>query len=456
MHHSTTSAATGVGRVLLLLLAINLINYIDRYILAAVEPLIAEHFFASNDENAMAKTGALAFAFLASYMLLAPCFGALADRFSRWKIIAGGVALWSLASGASGLAASFGALLVTRIFVGVGEAAYGPAAPTIISDLYPVERRGRMLAYFYMAMPVGSALGYAFGGAIADAFDRPGHWGSLLQKGAIALGYPEGWRWPFFLVALPGLLLAVCCLFLRDPRAVQAATSKPARATVRMADVLALFRIRSYVLNTAAMTAMTFAIGGMSFWLPRYLYSFRAGDFGGAPSLSRITLIFGAITALAGLLATLLGGWAGDWLRRRFRSSYFLVSGIGILFAFPATLAILYTPFPRAWAFIFIAVFFLFFNTGPANAALANTTPQKVRSTAFALNILIIHAFGDAISPALIGWIAGHTNMNVAFQLVSGTMVLASAFWLIGARYLGRDTEAVEQASVPGGASIPA
>jgi hypothetical protein len=106
----------------------------------------------------------------------------------------------------------------------------------------------------------------------------------------------------------------------------------------------------------------------------------------------------------------------------------------------------LYTPFPRAWGFIFIAVFFLFFNTGPANAALANTTPPFVRSTAFALNILIIHAFGDAISPTLIGWIAGHTNMNVAFQLVSGTMVLASAFWLIGARYLSRDTDAVERA----------
>lgn len=447
MGESTTSLTTGARRVLALLLAINLINYIDRYILASVEPLIAEHFFASTDENAMAKTGALAFAFLASYMLLAPCFGALADRFSRWRIIAGGVAVWSLASGASGLAATFGALLITRVFVGVGEAAYGPAAPTIISDLYPVERRGRMLAYFYVAMPVGSALGYAFGGAVADAAQHPSRWGLPLHRLASASGFPEGWRWPFFLVTIPGLLLAVCCLFLRDPRATHPMAAARAQQKVRLADVLALFRIRSYVFNTAAMTAMTFAIGGISFWLPRYLYKFRAADFGGDPSLSRLTFTFGAITAIAGLLATLFGGWAGDWLRRYFRSAYFLVSGLGILLAFPATLAMLYTPFPWAWGCIFIAVFFLFFNSGPANAALANTTPAHVRSTAFALNILIIHAFGDAISPSLIGWIAGHTNMNVAFQLVSGTMILASTFWLIGARYLWRDTESVERAS---------
>jgi hypothetical protein len=154
MHHSTTtSTANGIGRALLLLLAINLINYIDRYILAAVEPLIAEHFFASTDENTMAKTGSLAFAFLASYMLLAPCLGAggsflAMDDHSRrrgalelcqWRWIE----RWHPAPD-------------TR-FVGVGGG--GPAAPTIISDL----SGGTVAdARLHMAMP-GGALGYAFG-----------------------------------------------------------------------------------------------------------------------------------------------------------------------------------------------------------------------------------------------------------------------------------------------------
>jgi len=409
------------GRALALLLAINLFNYIDRYILAAVEPLIAAQFFSAADETAMAKTGSLATAFLVSYMVLAPLFGALADRMSRWAIIALGVGVWSLASGWSGLAGTFGALVVSRIFVGVGEAAYGPAAPTIISDLYPVEKRGRMLAYFYLAIPVGSALGYVFGGSIGGHF---------------------GWRWPFCLVVAPGLVLAAACLLMRDPRTARAASAKP---KLRLADVLALFRIRSYVLNTAAMTAMTFAIGGISFWLPRYLFTDRAADFGGAPSLARINSIFGVITVAAGLSATLLGGWCGDWVRRTRASAYFLVSGVAMLLAFPATVLMLKTPFPAAWVCVFAAEFFLFFNTGPANAALANVTPPAVRSTAFALNILLIHALGDAISPPLIGWIAGQTSMNMAFILVSATMVLASAFWLIGTRYLGRDTVAAER-----------
>lgn len=415
--------ALNAGRALALLLAINLFNYIDRYVLAAVEPLIAEHFFAATDETAMAKTGSLATAFLVSYMALAPLFGALADRVSRWVIIAGGVAVWSLASGWSGLAGTFAALVISRIFVGVGEAAYGPAAPTIISDLYPVEKRGRMLAYFYIAIPVGSALGYAFGGAIGGHF---------------------GWRWPFYLVVAPGMILAAMCLAMRDPRTAVAAVQRP---KMRLADVIALFRIPSYVLNTAAMAAMTFAIGGISFWLPRYLYKDRAADFGGSPSLAHINLIFGVITVVAGLSATLIGGWCGDWVRRTRASAYFLVSGVAMLFAFPATLLMLKSPFPAAWVLVFCAEFFLFFNTGPANAALANVTPPSVRATAFALNIFIIHALGDAISPPLIGWIAGQTSMNMAFLLVSVMMVLASAFWLIGMRYLGADTAAVERAS---------
>lgn len=412
----------GAGRALALLLAINLFNYIDRYILAAVEPLIADHFFDATDETAMAKTGSLATAFLVSYMVLAPVFGWLADRFSRWLLIAAGVALWSLASGWSGMAGTFAMLVLTRVFVGIGEAAYGPSAPTIISDLYPLEKRGRMLSFFYVAIPVGSAIGYAFGGGVAQHL---------------------GWRWPFYLVTVPGLVLAGLCLLMRDPRGVRAraAEHKPA---VKLHDILALFRIRSYAFNTAAMTAMTFAIGGISFWLPRYLFRDRAADFGGAPSLGHINLVFGGITVVAGLLATLLGGWAGDRLRHRFPSAYFLVSGSAMLVAFPFTLLMLRTPFPLAWVFVFLAIFFLFFNTGPANAALANVTPPATRATAFALNILIIHALGDAISPPLIGWIAGETTMNFAFVVVSAMMVVASACWLLGARYLGRDTAAID------------
>ena len=422
MANSSATARAGARTALALLLAINLFNYIDRYILAAVLPRI-RHDFLAGDPHQFQKAGWLFPAFLISYMCAAPIFGWLADRFSRWWLIGIGVALWSVASGWSGLAVSFTVLLCTRAFVGIGEASYGPAAPTIISDLYPLERRGRMLAYFYLALPVGSALGYAFGGKIAD----------LLS-----------WRWAFYLVVPPGLLLAFLCLFMRDPRR----TSGSGLAIVerpKLHDYLSLTRNASYVLNTAAMTALTFAIGGMSAWVPDYIYSDRGNEFpASANLLGHINLTFGAILASAGFFATLLGGWAGDGLRKRFASSYFLVSGVGVLLAFPATIAILCVRFPAAWVCLFIAVFFLFFNTGPSNTALANVTMPSVRATAFALNILIIHAIGDAISPPLIGAIRDRWSMSAGFFVVSLSMLVAGMLWFWGARFLPRDTAAVE------------
>ena len=410
---------------LALLLTINLFNYIDRYILAAVLPRIREDFLAG-DPNQFQKAGWLFPAFLVSYMCAAPILGWLADRVSRWRLIAVSVAVWSLASGWSGLATAFGILLCTRAFVGIGEAGYGPAAPTILSDLYPLERRGRTLAYFYLAMPVGGALGYAFGGKISDLL---------------------GWRWAFYLVVPPGLLLAALCLLMRDPRSSSTSDRPVIQQRATKADYLSLLRTRSYLINTAAMTGMTFAIGGISAWVPDYIYSDRRSEFLVTDNLlGNINLTFGAITAVAGFVATLLGGWAGDWLRKRYASSYFLISGIAVMFAFPAIIAMLYVRFPAAWICIFLAVFFLFFNTGPTNTALANVTLPQVRATAFAVNIFVIHLLGDMASPPLIGAIRDRANMDVAFFVVSFAILVAGVFWLWGARFLARDTAVVENA----------
>ena len=410
---SNARSAPGSRTALILLLAINLFNYIDRYVLAGVEPEIRTHFFRPDDPNAHALVGLLGTAFLVSYMVSAPIFGWLADRMSRWLIIGVSVTLWSAATAMSGLAGTFALLLIARLFVGVGEGGYGPAAPTIIADLFPLLSRGRMLAYFYVAIPVGSAIGFAVGGFVA------GHW---------------SWQIAFFVVAPPGLLLGLACFFLRDPRERSVRVKEKQRAT--LSDYLKLVRIRSYVLNTLAMTALTFAIGGMSFWVPGYL------EYRGLPPTSRI--VFGGITVLAGLTATLAGGIAGDSLRKRLPGSYFLVSGIGVIIAFPFSVVMLFTPFPSAWIMMFVAVFFLFFNTGPSNTALANVTDPSVRATAFAVNILIIHALGDAAAPPLIGAVADRTNMNVAFLVVSAMMLVAGVLWLWGTKFLPSDTAAIE------------
>jgi MFS transporter, Spinster family, sphingosine-1-phosphate transporter len=201
------------------------------------------------------------------------------------------------------------------------------------------------------------------------------------------------------------------------------------------------------------MTAMTFGIGGVSFWMPHYLSEYRQ-----VGSLANATFIFGIVSAVAGLSATILGGLAGDWLRKRAAGAYFIVSGVGILLACPFVLLMLVTPFPVAWIMLFFAVFFLFFNTGPANAILANVTHPNVRATAFAMNIFLIHALGDALSPPLLGAIVGNTHRwNMAFFVVVSVMALAGGLWLVGARFLDTDTKraSLEPTLEPGFAVIP-
>ncbi len=443
----------GARSTLALLLLINLFNYIDRQMLSAVVGPIKTTFFGTSGgveavgsgfllavlrwfENRLgfkpedALLGLLATAFMVIYMVGSPIFARLAERKSRWAIVGTGVILWSLASGATGLAATFGMLLLTRCFVGIGEAAYGPVAPAMISDIFPVSIRGKVLAWFYVAIPVGSALGYVLGGLVGNS--NIGDWCARLM--GIKL---ESWRWAFLLVTLPGVILGLRSFFMRDPPRGLADLKREAKAkALPWREYWILARTPSYVFCTLGQTAMTFAIGGIAYWMPYYLES-RPG----APEHS--TIILGAITAVSGLAATILGGIAGDKLRTRFKGSYFLVSGTAMLAGFPIFLAALHAPFPYAiWLLIFLACFCLFFNTGPTNTILANVTHPSMRAIAFAVNIFVIHAFGDVISPLIIGLLNDlYGDMNKSFLLIGLMFLAAGIFWLMGTRYLQRDTD---------------
>ncbi|HEX8342691.1 MAG TPA: MFS transporter [Tepidisphaeraceae bacterium] len=424
---SPVAPVRGAGWLLLLLVLLNLLNYIDRYNLPPVIGPIQQEFFAPGDPNANEKMGRLATGFVVVYMLTAPIFGLLADRYSRWALVGIGMLVQSLGTFGSGFAPTFAVLLISRCVVGIGDAAYGPAAPTIISDLYPVEKRGRMLAWFYAALPVGSALGFGLGGLMH--------------------GLTGNWRWGFHVLVPIMATLGVICLFIRDKRI---APRTRHAAKLPWDQIRGLLRNRSYVINCAAQTAMTFAIGGISYWMPKYLTdvylrqypALAPEDFARASTIT--SLGFSAVVVVAGLGATLAGGWAGDRLRGRFGGSYFLVSGAGMLVGFPLLLLILVTPFPAVWGVIFLAVFALFFNTGPSNTALANVVSPAVRASAFALNIFIIHLLGDALSPWIIGVIADRSSLAMGFVVVSGTVALGGALWLIGMPFLAADTARAE------------
>ncbi len=444
---------SSANSALALLLLINLFNYIDRQVLSAVVGPIKKTFFGPNGEMGASESnflaagiqwfqnrlgfkpedallGLLGTAFMLTYMIGAPLFARMAEKRSRWALVALGVLVWSLASGASGLAETFLVLLITRCFVGIGEAAYGPVAPAMISDLFPVENRGRVLAWFYVAIPVGSALGYVFGGWIAGS--GFGGWVSALAGVNL-----QSWRWAFLLLTPPGIILGIQSLFMREPARGSADLKQAMKpGAVPIKDYWILVRTPSYVLCTLGQTAMTFAIGGIAFWMPYYLEN-RPG----APANS--TILFGAITAAAGLTATLLGGIAGDKLRGRFAGSYFLVSGAAMILGFPIFLAALRAPFPWAiWVLVFLSCFCLFFNTGPTNTILANVTHPSMRAAGFAFNIFIIHAFGDVISPVIVGFLNDkYGDMNRSFFWVGIMFLVAGVFWLAGVRYLKRDTE---------------
>jgi MFS family permease len=440
-------AASGASvRVsLALLLLINLFNYIDRYILAAVEPLISRDLLKPDDPNAQGKMGLLATAFMVSYMITAPIFGWLGDRMRRWLLIGIGVLLWTVASGASGVSHEVGkylaaagvgwlsgytVLFLTRCFVGVGEGAYGPIAPSLISDMFPVSRRGAALSWFYAAIPVGSALGYVIGGKIGAAY---------------------GWSWAFYAVVPPGIVLGLWSFFRCEPvRGGMEAAGGGTPLVNRRAAYGALLRNPSYVLDVLGMTAMTFAIGGVSFWMPRYIAERLSSEkivTGANPeetlrlALAAANSTFGPIVVVAGFVATLAGGWLGDRLRKRLPGSYFLVSGAAMIVGFPLFLGVLFTPFPACWWLIGLAVFTLFFNTGPSNTIIANVTPPAIRATAYAACIFMIHALGDAVSPAVIGFVSDASHsMNAGFLVVSGMILISGVLWLCGARHLARDT----------------
>jgi MFS family permease len=425
----------GARLALLLLLIINLFNYIDRQVLAAVEPEIRGHFFKEPDAAQQADApekpqglidlltspkglmGLLSTAFLVTYMLTAPLFGWLGNRMSRWVLVGIGVGLWSIASGASGVALGYTALLVTRCFVGIGEAVYGPVAPTMIADLYPLRVRGQKLAWFYAAIPVGGALGYAVG--------------------VVVMAVLGSWRWAFFLVVPPGLLLALWCFLMPEPPRGQADPGADLKRKTRLKDYLILLRTPSYVLNTLGMAAMTFALGGLAFWAPGYLTDKKVEALFG---IINPRIAFGGITVLCGLAATILGGIAGDRLKGRFSGSYFLVSGAALVLACPMLVLMVKMPWPWAWIPLALFVFCLFFNTGPTNAILANVTHPLLRGPGFALNILVIHVLGDAISPYIMGTVAAYKDFDVAFELVSVMVLIGGVLWLWGTLYLERDT----------------
>jgi predicted MFS family arabinose efflux permease len=391
----------GPRGILALLFAVNVLNYVDRQLVYALLPLIQKDLLLSD-----AQAGSLASAFMLVYMVAAPPIAWLADSRGRKPWIAGGVALWSIATGAAGIARGFAALFATRATVGVGEACYGAISPSFVAERFPEANRGRALALFSMAIPVGSALGYAGGGLAGEAF---------------------GWRRAFFLVGLPGLMLSALCLLL-PADAPHAATPAPA------AGYREVWSVPTFRLVTFAGAAMTFALGGFAVWMPTF-YNRVYGL-----SVGRAGTLFGGITVLGGLVGSLLGGWLADRLRPRSADADLIVSGAGLVAGMPfAAAAILAPNLTFSMASLFVAEALLFLNMGPLNAAIVSVTRLETRSMAFAANIFVIHLLGDAASPTAIGWASDHFGLSRAMLVACAALGVGGGFCFLARAGFGAD-----------------
>lgn len=405
------SAATGrlAFSILLVLTAINFVNYLDRQVVFAVlEPMSRELGIGD------AQSGLLATVFLVAYMVASPIVGPLGDRIPRKHIIAASVAVWSLGTVGSGLAPDYPTLFTTRVVVGIGEAGFAAVAPTVIADLFRPAQRGRKLAYFYLATPMGSALGYLLGGAVAET---------------------HGWRAAFFVAGGPGLVLAAVALWLPEPTRGAMDDGVPEDPTRRSwsGALRRLLRSPAWRLNTAGTTMMTFAIGGLAAWMPTYLQRAHGLSVGEAGTG------FGAVTVVAGLVGTLVGGWLGDRAQSRSAGGYFRVSGLGFLLGAPFMMMVPLMPgITSTFAIVFVAELLLFLNTGPLNAALVGSVPVSMRAQAVAVNVFVIHAFGDAVSPPLMGLVSERWSLGLAVGLMAVPLAVGGAVLLYGARRVSR------------------
>ncbi len=397
-----------------ILTGVNLLNYLDRYVVSALLPQLKRAPMTLDDF----ELGTLMSGFLIVYLLAAPIFGRLGDRGSRTRPIAIGVFLWSLATGLSGLARNYLQLLGARATVGIGEAAYGTIAPSLLADYFVPRIRGRAFAVFNMAIPVGAALGYIIGGIIAAHY---------------------GWRAAFYVAGIPGIVLAWWIWRLPDPPRgaqdgdeVSAAAGAGASLAVQpgsWAVYPRLLRQRPYLLTVLGYAAYTFALGGLAFWMPTFLERVR-----GVPAV-QATAGFGAIVVVTGFVGTFVGGWLGDYWLKFSRQAYLWMSGWVTVLAVPATYLALASGTPAVfYAGLVVAELLLFMSTGPINTAIVNLVSPAERACAVALSIFVIHALGDVISPSIIGGVSDMTSLGAAVMIVPFAVVVSGVLWLLAAR----------------------
>ncbi|XP_041769430.1 protein spinster isoform X2 [Anopheles merus] len=364
---------------------VNLINYMDRFTIAGVLTEIQDHFKIGDDEGGLLQT-----AFVLSYMVFAPLFGYLGDRYSRKWIMVLGVSLWSTTTLLGSYMDHFGWFITFRALVGIGEASYSTIAPTIISDLFVGEMRSRMLALFYFAIPVGSGLGYIVGAKMASIMNS--------------------WVWSLRVTPVLGAIAVVLIVMLRDPQRGQSEGTHHMQTTSYKEDVKAIMRNRSFMLSTAGFTCVAFVTGALAWWGPKFIHLGLISQPGNEHvTLNDVSYKFGTVAMVAGLIGVPLGTLLSSRLRPHYRNADPLICAAGLITSSPLIyLGLVVVKYSGGWCFTLVFFAEVALNLSwpiVADMLLYVVVPTR-RSTAEAFQILISHAFGDAGSPYFVGVIS--------------------------------------------------
>jgi MFS family permease len=400
-----SSEASGVAKgatvALVLLTAMNFVNYLDRYILPAVQEQVKSDFHLTDDQ-----IGSLTLWFFVAYVLSSPVTGWLGDKFPRKPMI---VVAGLVIAGMNFLTAdvhSYLSLNLRHAALGIGEASFGIFAPAMLADFYSEAKRNTVLTIFNVAIPVGAALGFLAGGNIAAS---------------------HGWRMAFIASAVPGAIIALLILFfMREPKKVEAAHEK---AKTDKGTVMSLLTNKAYLCAILGYAAVTFSLGGISWWMPSFLQRVDGRDISAAGT------IMGGITVVCGLGGTVCGGVLANWWSKRTRKALYLVPGISAALAVPPALLCFFGPKTVTLPALGVAVFLIFLGTGPVNAATLNAVPANLRATAMAGQLFALHIFGDMFSPKLIGIVSDHSNLRYGLGITLVTMLVGAVIFIIGAKY---------------------
>lgn len=393
--------ATRPGRVLTLLFAANLLNFYDRTLPAVLAEPIRIAWGLSD-----VHIGLVGAAFTLAYALAGLPLGRMADTRSRKWIIAIGLVIWSLLTGVNGLVTGFTTLLIVRIGIGLGEAAFAPAANALIADLYPSERRGRATGIMMLGLPIGMILAFFTTGAIAEYFGT--------------------WRAPFFIAMIPGLVVAALFMLIREPE--RGATDAKVENPVRIdRPIRTLLSIPTFWIIIASGVTFTFSgYATTTFMVPNLQRFFGL-------SLTEAALSVGLIVGVTGLVALPLSGLIADKLHGHFARGRLLFGAACM--AISAVLTWIALSLPAQQVALFIGLFstgwffqYVYFTT--VYPAIHDIVPTQLRATAIAVFFAMFYILGAAFGPLIVGVLSDHVA-NSAMR-AAGAPEMSEAFRAVG------------------------